>query len=158
MGLDFTGIGSVADFAKGLVDRFFPPAASAEQKLQASIQLQQILEERENTVVNAKAAVMTAEMNQDDAYTKRGRPTIIYAGLAFIGLVHVVFPIFAWTVQMIQNVPVQMPQLTLPAEFWMAWGGAVSIYILGRSNEKAGGDMGGILGKAYNLIGGKKPS
>lgn len=156
MGIDLTGIGSVADFAKSLVDRIFPPNANPEEKLRAEMQMQQMLEDRENTVVQAKAAVMTAEMNQDDAYTKRGRPTIIYAGLVFIGLVHVAFPIIAWVWQMAKGGTVTMPDLALPAEFWMAWGGAVSIYILGRSNEKGGIEMGGVLGKVYGMIGGKK--
>ena len=156
MGLDLTGIGSVADFAKSVVDRIFPPAADPDEKLRAETQLKQMLEDRESTVVQAKATVMTAELNQDDAYTKRGRPTIIYAGLAFIGMVHVLFPIVAWSVLAIQGSAIKMPELSLPAEFWMAWGGAVSIYILGRSNEKSGGEVSGILGKVYGMIGGKK--
>lgn len=155
MGLDLTGIGSVADFAKSVVDRIFPPAADPNEKLRAEAHLQQMLEDRENTVVEAKAAVMTAEMNQDDAYTKRGRPTIIYAGLVFIGLVHVVFPMIAWTWQMAKGTEIVMPALSLPGEFWAAWGGAVSIYILGRSAEKSGGEMGGVLGKFYGMITGK---
>lgn len=154
--MDITGIGSIADFAKGLVDRFFPPQASPEQKLKAQTEFQRLIEARENTVVDAKAAIMVAEMNQDDKFTKRGRPTIIYAGLAFIALVHVLFPMIAWTAMMLNGGEVQMPQLSLPAEFWMAWGGCCSIYILGRSNEKSGGAMTGLLGKAYQLIGGQK--
>lgn len=156
MGLDLTGIGSVADLAKSLVDRFFPPDASPEQRLKAEIEARQLLEQRETAVIQAKAAVMTAEMNQDDAYTKRGRPTIIYAGLLFIALVHVAFPILAWVWQMAKGTPPQLPALSLPTEFWMAWGGAVSIYILGRSSEKSGGDPGGMLGKVYGMIGGRK--
>jgi hypothetical protein len=156
MGMDLTGIGNIADFAKSLVDRFFPPQATAEDKLKAGMELQRMLEERENNLVKAKAAIMTAEMAQEDKFTKRGRPTIIYAGLAFIGINYVFFPILAWTVLMFKDAAIALPQITLPPEFWMAWGGAVSIYILGRSSEKSGAEMGGILGKIYDVMGGKK--
>lgn len=155
MSTDLTGIGSVASFAKSVVDRIWPPSASAEDKIKAQVELERMTVDRDNTVIRAKAAVMTAELNQDDNYTKRGRPTIIYAGLIFIFLVHVLFPITAWTILTLKGSEIEMPDISLPAEFWVAWGGAVSIYILGRSNEKAGGNMGGILGKAYNLVGGK---
>ena len=155
MGMDLMGIGSVADFAKGIIDRIWP-TASPEEKLRAQTEIQRQIQERENVIVQAKEAVMTAELSQEDAYTKRGRPTIIYAGLLFIALVHVVFPIVAWVWQMGRGAAVVMPALALPTEFWMAWGGCCSIYILGRSSEKNGGEVGGILGKVYDVIGGRK--
>lgn len=34
MGVDLTGLGSVADFAKSLVDRFFPPNATSAGEIQ----------------------------------------------------------------------------------------------------------------------------
>ncbi|MBA3031031.1 MAG: hypothetical protein FP816_19765 [Desulfobacteraceae bacterium] len=151
-----TDIGSALDFAKSLVDRWFPPSANPEDKLKASIELEKMLNDRENVLVQAKASIMTAEMNQEDKYTKRGRPTIIYAGLAFIGLVHVVFPIIAWAALVIKGGTITLPAIALPDEFWMAWGGAVSIYILGRSSEKAGGEVGGLMGKMYGMISGAK--
>lgn len=155
MSTDLTGLGSVASFAKSVVDRIWPPSASAEDKIKAQVELERMTADRDNTVVQAKAAVMTAELNQDDNYTKRGRPSIIYAGLIFIFLVHVLFPITAWTILALKGSEIEMPDISLPAEFWVAWGGAVSIYIIGRSKEKAGGAMDGLLGKAYNLVGGK---
>lgn len=156
MGIDLTGLGSVADFAKSIVDRVFPPSASPEEKLKAETQIAQELGKREDTIVDAKAKIMVAELNQEDNYTKRGRPTIIYSGLAFIGLVHVVFPILVWVTMTMKEQVVVMPQLALPPEFWWAWGGAVSVYILGRSAEKSGGEVQGLLGKAYGMIGGIK--
>jgi hypothetical protein len=109
-----TDIGSALDFAKSLVDRWFPPSANPEDKLKASIELEKMLNDRENILVQAKASIMTAEMNQEDKYTKRGRPTIIYAGLAFIGLVHVVFPIIAWAALMLKGGPITLPAIALP--------------------------------------------
>lgn len=154
--MDVTGIGSIADFAKGVIDRLWPPAANPEERLKASLELEKLLSDRENTMVHAKAAIMTAEMNQEDKYTKRGRPTIIYAGLAFIGLVHVVFPILAWYALMVMGKPLDMPSISLPDEFWWAWGGAVSIYIMGRTSEKSDGEPGGLLGRMYGMIVGAK--
>ena len=151
-----TDIGSALDFAKSLVDRWLPPQATPEERLRASLELEKMLNDRENVLVQAKASIMTAEMNQEDKYTKRGRPTIIYAGLAFIGLVHVLFPMIAWAALMLKDREIILPTIALPDEFWMAWGGAVSIYILGRSSEKAGGEVGGIMGKMYGMIAGTK--
>jgi len=149
MGFDLTGIGAVADFAKGIVDRIFPPGADPQEKLAAQTAIQQMVEERENRIVDAKAAVMVAEMNQDDIYTKRGRPTILYGGMLFIAANHVVFPIAAWVVNLALAAPVEMPALTLPDEFWWAWGGVCSVYVLGRSAEKMGGAGGGLVGKLF---------
>jgi hypothetical protein len=111
--------------------------------------------DRENILVQAKASIMDAEMPQEE-FTKRGRPTIIYAGLAFIGLVHVAFPILAWIVLMLKGDPVVLPQLSLPTDFWLAWGGVVGVYVMGRSSEKNGGEMPGLMGKMYGMIAGSK--
>ena len=148
MGLDLTGLGSIADLASGIVDRIFPPSAKPEDKLAAQTEITKLIEQRENKIVDAKAAVMVAEMNQDDKYTKRGRPTILYGGLLIIFLNHVVFPAAAWfsALFMAQPMPA-LPNLDLPSEFWWAWGGVCSIYVLGRTNEKTGGD--GIVGKLF---------
>ena len=151
-----TDIGSALDFAKSLVDRWLPPQASPEERLRASLEIEKMLNDRENVLVQAKASIMTAEMAQEDKYTKRGRPTIIYAGLAFIGLVHVVFPIIAWASLMIKGGEMVLPSITLPDEFWWAWGGAVSIYIMGRTSEKSDGEPGGLLGRMYGMIVGAK--
>ncbi|MEJ2655591.1 MAG: holin family protein [Desulfobacterales bacterium] len=153
--MDLTGIGSVADFAKSIVDRIFPPSADPNERMKAQAEMERMLAERENVLVQAKAAVMTSELTQDDSYTKRGRPTIIYAGLVFIFLVHVLFPIIAWAVLMFKGSGAAMPSLALPSEFWMAWGGCCSLYILGRSKEKSSGELGGIFGKIYDVVGGK---
>lgn len=153
--MDITGIGSIAEFAKGIVDRIFPPQASAEEKLAAQTQIQQMIEMRENAVIDAKAAIMVAEMNQDDNFTKRGRPTLLYSGLGFIFIVHVLIPLLSWLAVFLGN-PTALPTFTLPSEFWWAWSGVCGLYVLGRSAEKTGGEASGLLGKTMGLIGGKK--
>ena len=83
-------------------------------------------------------------MNQGDSYTKRARPTIVYSGLLFIFFVHVLFPMVSWFKS------TTLPELALPTEFWWAWTGVYSIWIVGRSTEKNG-----ISNKVTSLITGK---
>jgi len=132
MGLDITGIGSVADLAKGLLDRFWPPAMDPEAKARLQMELETKLQEREDKLVGVQRDIIVAEMQQSDNFTKRARPMIVYSGLLFIFLVHVVFPIAA----AFGSKP--MPEISLPSEFWMAWGGVCSIWVIGRSAEKSG--------------------
>ena len=151
--MDFSGIGSVAKFAKSVVDRIFPPHASPEEKLKAETKIQQMMEDRENTVVNAKAAIITAELNQDDKITKRARPSILYGGLLVILVNHVLFPIAAWIIDafIVAELP-PLPNLTMPPQFWLAWGGVCSIYVLGRTREKTGGENSGMMGRIMDMI------
>ena len=139
MSLDLTGLGSVADLAKSVVDRFFPPAATPQEKLAAQLQIEQQLQARESAVLDTQKAVMTAEMAQGDSYTKRARPSIVYFGLLAIGLVHVILPIVAWLVLIKTGKPLSdMPTIALPEQFWLTWGGVCSVWIIGRSAERRG--------------------
>lgn len=138
--MDITGIGSVAECAKSIIDRIWPPSLSPAERAKAELELQSMLQARENAVTAAQKEVIVAEMQQADNYTKRARPTIVYAGLAFIFLVHVFIPVIAF----LKNTPVaSFPTLTLPSEFWWTWGGVCGVWILGRSMEKnkAGGTL-----------------
>ena len=147
MKLDLTGIGSVADLAKGLVNRFFPPAMSESEKAAAQIQIEQMLEQRETALIDMQRSVITAEMAEGDNFTKRARPSIVYFGLAAIGLIHVVLPVLAWLVLTIKGKPIELPQIALPEQFWFTWGGVCSVWVLGRSAEKRGQS-----GKMLSLI------
>ena len=145
MGFDFTGLGSVADFAKNIVDRFFPKQMTDEEKAMAQLKIQAMADERESALVAAQRDIIVAELSQGDNFTKRARPMIIYAGLAFIALMHVFFPIAAWFFKS------EVPELSLPEEFWWAWTGVAGAWIIGRSYEKKGA-TGGII----SAITGKK--
>ena len=74
-------------------------------------------------------------MQQDDLFTKRARPAIIYLGLLFIFIIHVAIPVLAYISGSPQD---KIPSITLPSEFWWAWGTVVSVYGAGRSAEKRG--------------------
>lgn len=143
--MDVTGLGSIADFAKSIVDRISPPKASEAEKAQAQIQLQEIIQEREDAVIEAQKSIMVSEMSQGDNFTKRARPTLVYAGLAFIALVHVIFPIASYFSGK------GMPALSLPEAFWYSWTGVCGAWIIGRSAEKRGAEN-----KIVSLITGGK--
>src|SRR3989339_428794 len=151
MALDLTGLGRVANPAKGLVDRFFPPAMSETEKATAQIQIEQMLEQRETALIDLQRSVITAEMAQGDAYTKRARPSIVYFGLGAIGLVHVPLPVVAWLTLTIMGKPIALPTIALPEQFWLTWGGVCSIWMIGRSAEKRGQS-----GQMLRLITGSK--
>lgn len=145
--MDLTGLGSIADFADTVVKRFFPAKMTDGERAQAQIQLQEMLQSRENAMVEAQKSIMVAEMAQQDAFTKRARPTLVYAGLFFIFLVHVFFPIAAFFLGK------PMPGLALPEDFWWVWGGVCGVWILGRSAEKRGNN-----GSLVSMITGSKKS
>jgi len=152
MGLDLTGIGSVADLAKGLVDRFFPPDMTPAEKAAAQGKIEERIAQRDKALLDTQKSVIVAEMNQSDNYTKRARPTIVYFGLAAIGIVHVLLPVIAWIVLVSTGKPLtDMPTITLPGHFWTAWGGVCSIWVIGRSAEKRG-----VTNKRVGLITGNR--
>lgn len=132
MSIDIAGIGSVANLAASIVERLWPKAASETEKATAQLEIQKLLEVRENTVIQAQKEIIVSEMQQQDSYTKRARPTIVYSGLAFIFMVHVVFPFITWFGEKV------LPPVSLPEEFWWAWTGAVGIWMVGRTMEKRG--------------------
>lgn len=77
---------------------------------------------------------------QGDRLTRWARPSIVYAGLFFVFLVHVALPIVAWIVLAVKGRPIteNMPALSLPGPFWATWGSVTSLWVIGRSIEKRG--------------------
>jgi len=103
--------------------------AAAKQKLEELLQKERMQQELSlRKELEAKERVLVAELNQGDGYTKRARPTVVYAGLAFILFNYVIAPLVLPNQQSLQ----------LPVEFWAAWGGIVSTWSIGRSFEKRG--------------------
>jgi len=128
--------GGIVSGAKGIISQFkLEPAQEKYFEIEIEKLVQARLSDAENTYrkeVDAKTQIMVAELNQGDAYTKRARPTVIYMGLAYIGLVHVFLPIAAFISGS------KLPEIYLPSEFWWAWGSVVSVYGIGRTLEKNG--------------------
>ena len=114
---------------------------SQEKAAELAFKAQQL----ESELSKVSQNIIAAEMQQDDRFTKRARPTVVYSGLFFIFLVHVAFPIAAF----FTGKP--MPEVSLPHEFWWAWTGVVAVWMTGRSFEKYG-----LENKATKLITGSK--
>lgn len=144
MNFDIAGIGSIADLAKLIIERIWPKSATELEKSQAQLMLQELIGKREDALLEVQKSIIVAELQQSDNFTKRARPSVVYVGLLFIFLIHVVFPIISWFSKEV------LPPLSLPADFWWAWGSVVSIWAIGRSAEKYG-----ISNKLVNTITGK---
>ena len=125
---------------------------SSEEKEQFKIQMaQEVRKDREMTEATIRRElevterVIVAELQQGDVYTKRARPTIVYAGLSFIGLNYVFFPVLNWFVQVVAYFLVAdltgfpaVPKLDMPEEFWWMLGSVVSVWSIGRTVERRG--------------------
>jgi len=137
------GVAETAEKIGGVVERF---AANHLGKKELVLELEKILHEENlarmemvTSEITAKERIMVAELNQGDKVTKWCRPAIIYTGL--VGVI----------LQGIEAVA-----FTLPADFWMIWGGVCSVYVIGRSTEKVKAK--GWVGKAAGMVAGKTPS
>lgn len=138
-------IGTATGFARDIVDRFWPKKMDESEKAKATLEIQKLLEARDNALIDASKEIMVAELQQGDNFTKRARPSIIYFGLAAIAFNYVIIPfvnrIIEWAMVFKGEGLAEMAQLTpvnLPGEFWYVWGGVCSVYALGRTAEKRG--------------------
>lgn len=129
-------LGSVVSEIGNTVKKFVTTDGDR-MKMQTEIEV--ILQKRDSeieatirTELNAKSRIIEAELNQSDKYTKRARPTVVYFGLVVILFNYCVVP----SVQTLSGLLVE--SFALPTEFWVAWGGIVSTWVIGRSAEKRG--------------------
>ncbi len=157
MGLDpittaIQGISTAADLAKNIIDRIWPKKMDDSEKAVATLEIEKVISSRDTTVMAVQRDIMVAELAQGDTFTKRARPMVVYMGLFFIFLVHVALPILAWITLTVKGSPLtNMPNLTLPTDFWWAWGGICTTWVIGRTFEK-NGSSGGIV---QAIMGGK---
>src|SRR5210317_1823513 len=106
------GITDVVDSVGNVIDRF---TLSKEEKMEFKLEMQSRLMKMENeleetyrTELQTRSDIIKSEMAQGDNYTKRARPTIVYAGLLFIFFVYVLIPVIAY----IGGTPqTEMPQI-----------------------------------------------
>lgn len=129
------GVGSILSSIRGILD---DNITSKEEKEAIELKIQRLLIEREKEVeetyrkeLDSRADIIKAEMAQGDSFTKRARPTVIYMGLLFIFCVHVAAPLFSFYSSQ------QVPELSLPDQFWNTYATIVSVYAAGRSLEKS---------------------
>lgn len=146
------GITEVVSTVGDVVDRF---TLTKEEKQEFKLEMQSSLmklegelEETYRKELDARQEIIKAEMAQGDLYTKRARPTIVYAGMLFIFFVYVLVPVIAYI-----SGASEMPKIELPNEFWWAWGTVVGVYGVGRTAEKMG-----VTNKLTNFITGSGAS
>ena len=129
----FSGsVGTLVEQVGGVVDKFH---LSGEEKQEFKIQMTALIQKRDSEIeqtirkqLEAKERVLTAELTQGDSYTKRARPTVVYAGLVFIFLNYVFVPIIGQLFS-VEN----MVSLDLPPEFWVGWSGIVATNAISRA-------------------------
>ncbi len=142
-------IGTIVNALSGVADKFIrTPDEKDAFELEASKLIQardSEIEQTHRTEIQAKERIIVAEMSQGDKFTKRARPSIIYAGLLLVAVNHVILP---WIAFYTGSAP---PSIEIPAMFWTAWGGIAATWVVGRSFEKKG-----IENKVVSLITGNK--
>ena len=129
-------VGTIVKQVGAVIDKF---TLSGEEKEKFKIEMEDLLQRRDSEVektiraeLQAKERILVAELQQGDRYTKRARPTVVYAGLGFIFLNYCIIP----AAQSIAGVMIE--PFALPTEFWVGWSGIVATWSIGRSAEKRG--------------------
>lgn len=144
--------GGIMDGASKIIGQFVQdPDEKAKAELAMKELVQKETAEKEQTIrttMKARERIMVAELQQSDNYTKRARPTVVYFGLGMISFNYCIVPVFT-----LFKPELQLTAFNLPAEFWMAWGGIVATWSVGRSAEKFG-----VTNKAVQMITGNKQS
>jgi hypothetical protein len=104
-----------------------------------------MMEQSARDTVKARMEVIVAELQHGDEYTKRTRPMIARWGLYTIMWNHAAVPTLGGLVKFALAAAgsdiaaaVNVAPIDLPTEFWVAWGGIVGTYAVGRSFEKFG--------------------
>ncbi len=125
-----TSVGEVAD-------KFI---TTTEEKNKFKLELESLLQKRDSQIeqtfrseLQAKERILVAELQQGDSYTKRARPTLVYFGLMVIFFNYCLIPLLQFAQGATQFTP-----FALPSEFWLAWGGVVGTWSIGRSAERVG--------------------
>ena len=113
--------------------------SSDQEKAEAKLAVQRLMLERQEQAdkmlraeLDAQREITVAELRQDDEYTKRARPTIVYTGLVIMAVNYAVAP---WLARLAGT---DLPPVEFPEAFWIAWGGVVGVYAIGRTAEKRG--------------------
>ena len=102
MGFDLTGLGSVADLAKGIIDRVLPDPAA---KIEAAFKLNQLQQDGEFKLIDAQlqAMQMQAEVNKVEAgssalFVSGWRPFIGWVCGSALVYQYILRPLLPWVV------------------------------------------------------------
>lgn len=128
--------GNVIKQIGDVIDRF---TVTGDEKNTFQLKMKQLLQEKDvvvekqlSSTLQAKERILITELQQSDSYTKRARPTVVYAGLFFIFFNYSLVPAIAYLFGQV------ISPLSLPAAFWAGWSGIVATWSIGRTIEKKG--------------------
>ena len=134
-----SAVSSPLGFVKEAVGLAGSLLGTKEEKQKFELNLLELTQKRDSEIeetiraeMQAKERVLVAELNQGDNFTKRARPTVVYAGLGIVFLNHIVLP---WIAAFAQ---IEVPSIEVPPIFWTGWSGIVITWSIGRSAEKMG--------------------
>ncbi|MBE8182530.1 MAG: hypothetical protein HAW61_03275 [Candidatus Portiera sp.] len=118
----------------GLIDKLH---LSKQEKLQFKERMQSMVLDHQKEVektlqeqARSTADIIVAEVKQDDKYTKRARPTVIYVGIILIIWGYVIAPLLNGYYG--AGIVIEIPDF-----FWHSWAAIVAVYAGGRSYEKS---------------------
>ena len=120
----------VEKFISPITDLIGKAIPDKDKAMEVTAELNKLGSQLESQVVDAQTKVMVAELQQDDLYTKRARPSVIYIGLGALVLNHILLPWITFAFG------ADVPEIVLPEAFWYAWGGVVGTYAYSRGKEK----------------------
>ncbi|GAG93880.1 unnamed protein product, partial [marine sediment metagenome] len=150
-------IESVGGIAGRIIDRVLPEKMKDAERADAILKISQMIDERDNTLINAQRDIIVAELEQGDKFTKRARPTIVYTGLAVMIFNYALIPFISRCVEWYViaqggdiTIFASLTMINMPDAFWYSWSGVVGVYAVGRTAEKRGA-----RGKLISWITGK---
>lgn len=138
-----SAIGEALKGAFGLIDDL---NTSEEEKAAAKIKMQELFNQQQRDLmanyqkeIATTRDVIVAELTQDDKFTKRARPAVMYMFILIIALNYCIFPYINHFIILFMKTPKELPLITLPQEAWNLFGIIFGVYGLGRSVEKISG-------------------
>ena len=119
-----------------------PKLTAAE--MQINLELQKMQNEMQIKLTDAITSdlanqrdLMKAELNSEDPYVRRARPSIIWIGLIIFLINYALLPFITTLAQMLGGSFAFTPVI-LPDQFWYAWGLYTGGYAYLRTKEKQG--------------------
>lgn len=120
------GITAILQIIAPLIARFFP---DPQKQMEFQLEMQKALLEQEGKVYEAMQAVMTADAAQEDLYTKRARPTVVYWSMAFATIIGIA-GIFGYSQPIIDALR------QIPTDLWTLMTVGIGAFGFSRSIEK----------------------
>lgn len=137
MGMDLTGIGSVADAVSNIIDKVFPDAESRDK---AKLEMLKMQQGGEMDKIKAQLSAILAEANSQDPWTSRARPSFMYV---FYVLILAALPmgfLYAVRPDTAQSVAIGFKAWldAIPEEMWWVFCAGYLGYTGARTFEKRG--------------------